>query len=70
MSNTPRATGDDAQPVTELPRLLRLPQVAELGQVSLWTVRAEIARGNLVAKRIGRCLRVTTDDYCRWVAGR
>jgi hypothetical protein len=70
MSNTPRATGDDAQPVAELPRLLRLPQVAELGQVSLWTVRAEIARGNLVARRIGRCLRVTTDDYRRWVAGR
>lgn len=50
-----------------LPRLLRLPEVAELAQVSPWLVRAEIRRGNLRASRIGRVVRVTPADYRTWV---
>ena len=60
-----RAAGNE----TELPRLLRVPQVAELAEVSEWTVRAEIRRGNLRAGRIGRVVRVTPDDYRSWVEG-
>ena len=54
----------------ELPRLLRVRRIAENAQVSEWTVRAEIRRGDLRARRIGRVVRVTPDDYRSWVGGR
>lgn len=66
MSEDGTARGEQAQ---DLPRLMRLREVAERAQVSLWTVRAEIKRGNLIASRIGRILRVTPDDYRMWIAG-
>jgi hypothetical protein len=48
--------------------LMPIPKVAERAQISVWSVRAEIKRGNLVAKRIGRLLRVTPADFDAWIA--
>lgn len=49
------------------PGLLTLAQAAErLGSISEATLRREIAKGNLRASRIGRCLRVTPEELDRW----
>ncbi|MGO9335628.1 MAG: helix-turn-helix domain-containing protein [Acidimicrobiales bacterium] len=48
--------------------VLTVAQVAELAQVSPWTVRRQIAAGLLRAKRIGGCVRVTRTDFDAWLA--
>lgn len=60
--------------IAALPGFLTLSQAAEsLGHkdngrpvISELTLRREIARGNLRASRIGRCLRVTPEELERW----
>ena len=49
-----------------IPKLLTVRDVAELAQVSIWTVRAEIAAGHLEVRRIRGCVRVTELEYARW----
>jgi hypothetical protein len=49
--------------------LMTVSDVAKAAQVSEWTVRAEIKRGNLAAKRIGRLTRITQGSYANWVGG-
>jgi excisionase family DNA binding protein len=48
--------------------VLTVAQVADLSQVSPWTVRRQIAAGLLRAKRIGGCVRVTRADFDAWLA--
>jgi excisionase family DNA binding protein len=52
------------QPVS---RLLRIPQVAEGLDVSTRTVRRLIAKGELVACRLGRSVRVHPEDLAAYV---
>jgi hypothetical protein len=49
--------------------LMTVSDVAKAAQVSEWSVRAEIKRGNLAAKRIGRLTRITPGSYANWVGG-
>jgi excisionase family DNA binding protein len=48
-------------------KLLRIHQVAEGLDVSTRTVRRLIARGELVACRLGRSLRVHPDDLAAYI---
>lgn len=53
-----------------LPTLYKLSDAVKAlgpGAPSEWKLRKEIADGNLVAKRIGRCLRVSDVELTRWV---
>lgn len=53
---------------TQVPTLLTLSQASkELGGSPCEdTLRSEVKKGNLRAKRIGRCLRVTDVELRRW----
>jgi excisionase family DNA binding protein len=53
--------------VSALPHWRTIPEVARHAGVSAWTVREEIRRGNLTARRIGRLLRVLDDEVGRWM---
>jgi excisionase family DNA binding protein len=46
-----------------------LEAVAERLSVSVKTVRRLVERGELVAHRIGRAVRVSEDDLRRYIAG-
>jgi excisionase family DNA binding protein len=48
-------------------RLLKVSEAAERSGVSEWTIRAEIQRGNLRARRIGRIVRVLDEELDRWM---
>lgn len=50
-----------------LPRFLTVPEAAVLADVSPWTIRKEIERGNLKARRIGRLVRITDEEMARWM---
>jgi excisionase family DNA binding protein len=52
---------------TAVASLLRIPQVAEGLGVSTRTVRRVIARGELVACRLGRSVRVHPDDLAAYI---
>lgn len=52
--------------VQPLARLLTVSNVAEAAQVSEWTVRQEIRAGNLKARRIRGCVRITEGAYAEW----
>lgn len=54
---------------TEVPTFYRLSQAPSIlgpGAPCENTLRKEIREGRLVAKRIGRCLRVTDVELRRW----
>ena len=44
------------------PRMIPIPQAAELYQVGERTLRRYIAEGNLVAYRLGRSIRLRPED--------
>jgi excisionase family DNA binding protein len=52
--------------VSSIPRLLTVANVAELAQVSEWTVRKEIECGALKARRIRGCVRILDTDFDKW----
>lgn len=47
-----------------------LDELASAGSVSVLTLRREIARGHLVAVRIGTQLRVSESEWNRYLAAR
>lgn len=49
-------------------QLLTVAEVAAKAAVSAKTVRREIDRGELVANKIGRCVRITREAYDAWIA--
>jgi excisionase family DNA binding protein len=53
--------------VARVPGVLTVAEAAEKARVSTWTIRREIAEGNLRARRIGRCVRVLEDELSRWL---
>jgi len=55
--------------VATLPTLSPIPAVAKRSGLSEWTIRQEIKKGNLRARRIGRCVRVLDEDEARWLRG-
>ena len=48
-------------------RLLTVPEVAELLQVSEWSVKALVRQGRIPVVRIGRSVRFRPADLERWV---
>jgi excisionase family DNA binding protein len=55
--------------VTPLPNWLTVPELARHAGVSEWTIRSEIDRGNLTARRVGRLVRVLDSEASRWMKG-
>jgi hypothetical protein len=55
--------------VTTLPTFSPVSAVAKRSGLSEWTIRQEIKKGNLRARRIGRCVRIVDEDEARWVRG-
>src|SRR5450759_3382902 len=55
--------------VTTLPTFSPVSDVAKRAGLSEWTIRQEIKKGNLRARRIGRCLRIVDEAEARWVRG-
>jgi excisionase family DNA binding protein len=55
--------------VATLPTFSPVSDVAKRAGLSEWTIRQEIKRGNLRARRIGRCVRIVDEDEARWVRG-
>lgn len=53
---------------TERRRLYTIPQVVEQTGFSRSTVYEQIASGRLRAVKLGRSVRVTTDELDRWIA--
>lgn len=53
--------------VTVLPHWFTITEAAKHTGVGASTIRKEIARGNLRARRIGRVLRITDADLRRWM---
>ena len=44
-----------------------MPEAAALVAVSAGTLRNEIKKGNLRARRIGRCVRILDEDLAAWL---
>jgi len=44
-----------------------VPEAAALVAVSAGTLRNEIKKGNLRARRIGRCVRILDEDLAAWL---
>ena len=55
--------------VATLPTISPVSDVAKRSGLSEWTIRQEIKKGNLRARRIGRCVRVLDEDEVRWLRG-
>jgi excisionase family DNA binding protein len=53
--------------VARLPGVLTVPEAAAQAAVSAGTLRKEIKRGNLRARRIGRCIRILDEDLAAWL---
>ena len=53
--------------VARLPGVLTVPEAATQAAVSAGTLRKEIKRGNLRARRIGRCIRILDEDLAAWL---
>ncbi len=53
--------------VTPIPRALTVSEAAAASNVSRMTIRREIARGNLRARRICRVLRIIDTELARWL---
>lgn len=53
--------------VTPIPGARTVAEIAARAQVSTQSIYRAIARGDLRAKRIGRCVRVLDEDYERWM---
>jgi excisionase family DNA binding protein len=53
--------------VVRLPGVLTVPEAAAQVAVSTGTLRKEIKKGNLRARRIGRCVRVLDEDLAAWL---
>lgn len=49
-------------------QLLTVAEVAARAAVSAKTVRREIDRGELLATKIGRCLRIPEEAFGAWIA--
>ena len=55
--------------IAELPGFYTVPECAQKARVSPWTIRKEIQEGRLIARRIGRCVRITDEELARWMRG-
>lgn len=55
--------------VNAIPRAFTVAEAVEAlhGAVSAKTLRREIAKGNLKARRIARCVRILDDELARWL---
>jgi excisionase family DNA binding protein len=53
--------------VARLPGVLTVPEAAMQAAVSTGTLRNEIKKGNLRARRIGRCVRILDEDLAAWL---
>jgi len=53
--------------VARLPGVLTVPEAAAQVAVSAGTLRNEIKKGNLRARRIGRCVRILDEDLAAWL---
>ena len=53
--------------VARLPGVLTVPEAATQAAVSAGTLRKEIKKGNLRARRIGRCVRILDEDLAAWL---
>lgn len=53
--------------VARLPGVLTVSEAAAQVAVSTGTLRKEIKKGNLRARRIGRCVRVLDEDLAAWL---
>jgi len=62
-----RFIGPDAMSVTSLPSMLTVGELADIAQVSTWTIRKEIKDGRLLARRIGRVVRILDTEAARWM---
>lgn len=58
-----RRTADGVQ----LPGFFTVPECAAKARVSSWSIRKEIREGRLVARRIGRIVRITDEELARWM---
>lgn len=54
---------------TKLPGFYLVSEAAHEAKVSPWTIRQEIKKGNLRARRIGRLVRILEDDLAEWMRG-
>ena len=50
-----------------IPGVLKVSEAAEIVGVSEWTIRKEIAAGNLTVRRIGRITRILDEELTRWL---
>jgi excisionase family DNA binding protein len=64
---TPRLAGSVSMSVARLPGVLTVPEAATQAAVSAGTLRKEIEKGNLRARRIGRCVRILDEDLAAWL---
>ena len=64
----PAPRGPARQPAQRPVRLLSIPEAADQLGISEKGVRRAIGRGDLVAHRIGRLLRIAEDDLAAFVA--
>jgi excisionase family DNA binding protein len=53
--------------VARLPGVLTVPEAATQAAVSAGTLLKEIKKGNLRARRIGRCVRILDEDLAAWL---
>jgi excisionase family DNA binding protein len=53
--------------VLPLPGILTVSEAAAKASVSPWTIRQEIKRGNLRARRIGSCVRILDEELARFL---
>jgi excisionase family DNA binding protein len=55
--------------VATLPHWFTVPELARHAGVSEWTIREEVKRGNLKARRIGRVVRVLDEEAATRMRG-
>ena len=58
---------EDGSPEGTLPSVYTVSDLAHQFKCSGWFIKAEVKRGNLPARRVGRLIRFTTDDVHRWI---
>jgi len=55
--------------IAPLPHWSTISEFAKATGLSEWSIRQEIKRGTLRARRVGRCLRILDEDGAAWMRG-
>jgi excisionase family DNA binding protein len=51
--------------ISALPHFVTVPEAAKRARISEWSIRKEIREGSLMARRIGRVVRITDEELAR-----